>query len=501
MNYFGNEIWNKAVDNKNKLIIPMREEAFENFQKILETAGLNYYAFGKNGAVKMAINKKDINYFKRLIGMPLADKINIVGAAKEYTPPTKNIFGNTRYRYIPQKSYCSGEKDVILKLAEKLLENNIPFSGYVYTKKATITVCEKDIETIKSLYNAIIIQREHHNITKKKDYEIQETVPYNNIQDKVNIMYPNITSKNFKKVKPFIDAQSIEYSSLVRNKGIIFTISKTEAFSFNAKLQKAVNISSINDELDRQGFTIGQKELMIETIVFCAEHDAPLTQVKPEYTDNQLLEICNLVKQIYSQSELERLEDKQGYFTRLLNLKSQFDYQIILKEITTERNYTDEQKSILLTAVQAGMSAETLADFDESYSEKELQNVIAAYKDFDFDKINAIVKQHNNSLHINGATVDELHPDDVRLISDTLEPDLDMDDIDEKFFYHPAHETFRADAISAQKDKPEKERTYYFEVAKLRKTATNISKKDNAVQKEKNNLKDAPSKKMDNPQI
>ncbi len=73
---------------------------FARLQEQLENAGINYYAYAHGKSVIMAINDKDVEWFKRIAVTPdlVPYKSN-----KPYSPPEKNIFGTAEYRYIPQK--------------------------------------------------------------------------------------------------------------------------------------------------------------------------------------------------------------------------------------------------------------------------------------------------------------------------------------------------------------------------------------------------------------
>lgn len=48
----------------------------------------------------MAVNDKDLEWFRSIVGKN-ADKMEIRKSDVVYTPPQKNIIGNSEYRYIP----------------------------------------------------------------------------------------------------------------------------------------------------------------------------------------------------------------------------------------------------------------------------------------------------------------------------------------------------------------------------------------------------------------
>ena len=70
MQYYGNEMWNKATDNRDKNLVTIQAADFARLQKQLDNSGINYYAYARDNSVIMAINDKDIEWFKRIAGTP-----------------------------------------------------------------------------------------------------------------------------------------------------------------------------------------------------------------------------------------------------------------------------------------------------------------------------------------------------------------------------------------------------------------------------------------------
>ena len=52
MEYYGNKTWNNATDNKDKSVVPLREESLQKILPVLEQSGLNFYAYVKDGTIK-----------------------------------------------------------------------------------------------------------------------------------------------------------------------------------------------------------------------------------------------------------------------------------------------------------------------------------------------------------------------------------------------------------------------------------------------------------------
>lgn len=84
MQRYGNEMWHKATDNRDKSLVTIQTADFERLQEQLDDSGINYYAYARDNSVIMAINDKDIEWFKRIAGTPdlVPTKSN-----RPYSPP------------------------------------------------------------------------------------------------------------------------------------------------------------------------------------------------------------------------------------------------------------------------------------------------------------------------------------------------------------------------------------------------------------------------------
>lgn len=70
------------------------------------------------------------------------------------------IIGNTPYRYIPQKTYRKYDTDIAAKIADKLGESGIKFSGKITTETTTITVSKADIERLEEIAHSFTAEKE-----------------------------------------------------------------------------------------------------------------------------------------------------------------------------------------------------------------------------------------------------------------------------------------------------------------------------------------------------
>ncbi|MFR4372254.1 MAG: hypothetical protein ACLT32_14290 [Ruminococcus bicirculans (ex Wegman et al. 2014)] len=60
MQRYGNEMWHKATDNRDKSLVTIQAADFARLQEQLDRSGINYYAYARDNSVIMAINDKDI---------------------------------------------------------------------------------------------------------------------------------------------------------------------------------------------------------------------------------------------------------------------------------------------------------------------------------------------------------------------------------------------------------------------------------------------------------
>ncbi len=156
--FFGNEIWNRATDNKNKSILHISNDSFLKVREKLDAAEINYYAYSRNNLTVVAISDSDIDFFKRHIGVDDSE-VTFHKSGKAYTPNSR-IIGNTSYRDIAQKGYFNTNADIALKIAEKLDYAGYAYSGSIWSaKKATITVEQDNLDIVQNLNEQILEAR------------------------------------------------------------------------------------------------------------------------------------------------------------------------------------------------------------------------------------------------------------------------------------------------------------------------------------------------------
>lgn len=68
--------WHKATDNRDKSLVTIQTADFERLQEQLDDSGINYYAYARDNSVIMAINDKDVEWFRQIAGTPILYRTN-----------------------------------------------------------------------------------------------------------------------------------------------------------------------------------------------------------------------------------------------------------------------------------------------------------------------------------------------------------------------------------------------------------------------------------------
>ena len=197
MKQYGNPYWQEATDNRDKTVAVMREDTFQRIQQALDKSWLNYCAYSDGSNTMIAVNSSEIDHFKNVTGL---DKslCRLQKSGKEHIPQDKNIIGNTDYKYIPQKSYISEDRETILKMAELTNKANISFSARIYPSgKGVMTVSQADVSQISAIQDAVKAMRKP--TIQNSRQALQEIIgnrPYREIRNRQFMISP-LTLANF----------------------------------------------------------------------------------------------------------------------------------------------------------------------------------------------------------------------------------------------------------------------------------------------------------------
>lgn len=326
MQRYGNEMWHKATDNRDKSLVTIQTADFERLQEQLDDSGINYYAYAHDNTVIMAINDKDVEWFRQIAGTPdlIPNKSN-----RPYSPPEKNIFGSTEYRYIPQKEYLSADRDLVLKMAEIMSKRSMQFSGRVYPSgKGTLTVSHADLFAVRNIRDEVVNMRNQFASTDKaqevgnRDYRANRDTHY---------YMSKLTPEQFGKVKPFLET-SVSYHAVVRDGKVAFAVDKENAPAFHRALENAVREVDMLRSMADLGLTMEQNVALSPVVHRLAVEDVKLDLADffdNRYDDAQFGEMLSLVNAYLSQA----LSERYGEHSKLhdmLEAKSSFDRSIEL---------------------------------------------------------------------------------------------------------------------------------------------------------------------------
>ena len=388
--FYGNKAWNDATDNREKSIISVSVHDFDRLHTQLENAGMNYYGYARRDSVVMAVNDGDVDTLRRLTG---AENIEPRKSDRPYSPPQKNIIGNAEYRYIPQKEYVTADRDLVLKMAERMEQQGLKFSGRIYPSgKGTLTVSHKDLQAVKAIQQNIVEQRKSLGMADKG----QNIGSYQRNADPRYFM-SKISAENWAEVEKFLDT-NISYHAVARDGKVAFALDKNDAPNFHRALQSAgceVNLVHIMQDM---GLSMEQMVALSPVLHRVAADDIQLNIADffdNRYDDQQFGEMLSLVNAYISQSSAERYGE-HSKLNDMLEAKSNFDRSIELADFFSQHTFSDEQKSAIsamfagdvtrgqINAIDETFTVQDIHDYDEilhtALQKSEVEDFLTAHK-------------------------------------------------------------------------------------------------------------------------
>lgn len=366
---YGNQMWHKATDNRDKSLVTIQASDFARLQEQLDNSGINYYAYARDNSVIMAINDKDVEWFRQIAGTPdlIPNKSN-----RPYSPPEKNIFGSTEYRYIPQKEYLSADRDLVLKMAEIMSKRSMQFSGRVYPSgKGTLTVSHADLFAVRNIRDEVVNMRNQFASTDKaqevgnRDYRANRDTHY---------YMSKLTPEQFGKVKPFLET-SVSYHAVVRDGKVAFAVDKENAPAFHRALENAVREVDMLRSMADLGLTMEQNVALSPVVHRLAVEDVKLDLADffdNRYDDAQFGEMLSLVNAYLSQA----LSERYGEHSKLhdmLEAKSSFDRSIELSDFFSQHDFSDEQRAAITAMFVGDVTRGQIDSIDETFTAEDIQ--------------------------------------------------------------------------------------------------------------------------------
>jgi len=416
MKRYGNPYWQEATDNRDKTVAVMREDTFQQIQQALDKSGLNYCAYSDGSNTMIAVNSSEIDHFKNVTGLD-ESLCRLQKSGKEHIPQDKNIIGNTDYKYIPQKSYISEDRETILKMAELANKVNISFSARIYPSgKGVMTVSQADISQISAIQDAVKVMRKPMiQNSRQASQEIIGNRPYREIRNRQFMISP-LTPDKYHKIEPELYERGAEFSGLIRDGKVMFTTEKENAPHFQAILRQTICENQILENLQNMGLDNQQIQALSSSIEIAARNNMTNVienYVSKDYDITQLGTMNDLLIGYLNQSDTSRFLDNSRQLDLLLSAKQEFDLQIAQREelISAEEIILPESPVIATTEDYLADKAQSteLSDLDIA------KQHIADYYDREFGELAEFSDLSNISL---AYTTDEEHNLPIQVYAD-----------------------------------------------------------------------------------
>lgn len=416
MKRYGNPYWQEATDNRDKTVAVMREDTFQQIQQALDKSGLNYCAYSDGSSTMIAVNSSEIDHFKNVTGLD-ESLCRLQKSGKEHIPQDKNIIGNTDYKYIPQKSYISEDRETILKMAELANKANISFSARIYPSgKGVMTVSQADVSQISAIQDAVKAMRKPTiQNSRQTSQEIIGNRPYREIQNRQFMISP-LTPDKYHKMEPKLYERGAEFSGLIRDGKVMFTTEKEDAPHFQAILRQTICENQILENLQNMGLDNQQIQALSSSIEIATRNNMANVienYVSKDYDITQLGTMNDLLIGYLDQSDTSRFLDNSKQLDLLLSAKQKFDLQIAQREklVSAEEIVLPESPVIATTEDYLADKAQSteLSDLDIA------KQHIADYYDREFGELAEFSDLSNISL---AYTTDEEHNLPIQVYAD-----------------------------------------------------------------------------------
>ncbi len=364
---YGNKMWNDATDNRDKSVISMQAADFRRVQNTLETSGINYFVYEMSGTVRMAVNDKDTDWLRKLLG-----DVQVSKSSRPYSPPEKNIFGTAEYRYIPQKEYLSADRDLVLKMAEIMAKRGMQFSGRIYPSgKGTLTVSHNDLYAVRGIQRDVIEMRRQF-ASPEKAQEVGNRA-YRANRD-THYYMSKLTPEQFAEVKPFLET-SVSYHAVSRDGKVAFAVDKENAPAFHRALENAVREVNMTHTMADLGLPVEQMIALSPVVHRLAAEDMKLNLADffdKRYDAAQFGEMLSLVHAYLDQSVAERYGE-HSKLNDMLEAKSSFDRAIELADFYSQHDFSDEQRAAITAMFVGDVTRGQIDSIDETFTPEDIQ--------------------------------------------------------------------------------------------------------------------------------
>lgn len=206
-----------------------------------------------------------------------------------------NIIGNTAYADIEDKQYFRLKSSTAEKVADKLTEQNIPFSGRINGDKTTLTISKADIDSYKAIIAEVTGKAKEAPTQEQTKAEPEQKAPKpkkNNIIG--NTAYTDIPDKSYAKlgtekalaVADILDNQGVKFSGRTDGDKTTLTISKADMPKYKealASVNKALSAQKIEEKTAEQ--TEERSKLYTQSFDYAQEH-GEVKEFQASHKDN-----------------------------------------------------------------------------------------------------------------------------------------------------------------------------------------------------------------------
>lgn len=222
-------------------------------------------------------------------------------------PKKSNIIGNVEYSSIEDKQYFRLNSDTAQKVAEKLTEQSIPFSGRITGENTTLTIGKANVENYKAVIAEVtgnvketptVEQPKAEPALKKDKGTIIGNTEYKDIPNK---SYAKLSTEKALAVAEILDRQGVKFSGRTVGDKTTLTISKEDLGEYKkalATVNKAVQMEEKQEKAHEMQEYTGK---MPDEKISIAERNAygydsnellPLTAEKAlEFFDNDTVAV------------------------------------------------------------------------------------------------------------------------------------------------------------------------------------------------------------------
>lgn len=336
---YGNEIWNSNTPNQYKKVIIASESQFESITDALENAGLNYCGYINKNKSYVAVGRATV---------PNLEKLNIsydsIVDSNNRKYVTNNIIGTTKYNDIGDKMYRKYNTDFAYKVAQRLSEQDIPFSGRIFGKNTTITVDNIYKDAINAIAHEIREQRE----LLYNDKAVEKNQPSATVKNSVTVSKEDNTENLF-------NALSVLH-------------------------YKAHQLESLNSTVE----LLNNHPELIDTFSTMFEDTSDF---KPEQLNMLSM---NFVKTYSGLSDSELILANTADFNEI---KQSFINTNLAYKLIENHGYSYAQSELIRDMVDMGIDYDTINLLDYTFSLTEMQTFIGAYSRSDYDSLINLVSK------------------------------------------------------------------------------------------------------------